>query len=257
MAKLSLRDMIPAAGLAPGQYFNPGAPVVSVDGPQALSPGQTKATYTAQVFDMDDDVVSYAWQLAGGKTAVGPRVEVEFANAGAQQLAVTVTDKQGNVATTSLVVSAPPPELAGIAADRVVTVQAEDFVDQGLGKVQLFQRIGCQGKMLSYWDQEKGHWLEWDLPVAVAGDYVLYLKYCSGSPESPRRALLLDGKSPGAAFDTMALPLTGGFCTERDNWAYYPAGNGQALALSAGKHRVRLTNLGDGVGLDYLLLVRK
>ena len=150
-----------------------------------------------------------------------------------------------------------PAALADLPADRLITIQAEDFSGQGEGEVRVFERFGSEGTMLSYWDASPGHWLEWNVPVAVEGDYVIYLKYCSGSPEAPRRALLLDGESPGPAFEGMVLPLTGGFCTARDDWAFHAAGDGQAVHLAAGDHRLRLANRGNGVGLDYLILVRQ
>lgn len=255
--RLSLLGAVPFVAISPGQFVNPGAPVVSIDGPQSLAPGQSRAKYAARVSDADGDVETIRWELPGGATAEGPDVEVEFAHAGAQILSVRVTDRAGNTADARIIVSAPPQELAGVTEDRVVTVQAEDFAGQGEGAVQLFQRIGCQGRMLSYWDESKGHWLEWDVPIAIAGDYRVYLRYCSGSATEPRRALLMDGASPGEAFEQMALPVTGGFCTQTDNWAYHAAGGGQAIALTAGTHRLRLTNLGGGVGLDSIVLVRQ
>jgi len=121
----------------------------------------------------------------------------------------------------------------------------------------VFNRSGNSGRMITYWDETKGHWLEWKLPVQTAGDYVIYLRYCSGAGAPPRRALTIDGKSPGPAFGEMALPLTGGFSNATDNWAFYATGGGQVVRLEAGEHRLRLTNLGEGVGLDYILLVRK
>lgn len=151
-----------------------------------------------------------------------------------------------------------PPPLADLPADRKTIVQAESFVAQGDGEVRLFgDRFGADGQMLSYWEASVGHWLEWEIPVAVAGDYIIYLKYCSGSSEAPHRALLLDGASPGPAYDDMVLAPTGGFCTHKDNWVFYAAGGGQPVHLTAGTHRLRLVNRGGGVGLDYLLLVRQ
>jgi hypothetical protein len=153
--------------------------------------------------------------------------------------------------------TALPADLAKLAPERLVRVEAEDFVDQGLDTVQVFERAGNRGKMISYWEKTPGHWLEWTLPVKTAGDYVIYLKYCSGAASAPRRGLRLDGQAPGPAFAEMSLPLTGGFCTDADNWAYHAAGDGQPVRLEAGEHRLRLTNLGGGVGLDYVLLVRR
>ncbi|MEN6303053.1 MAG: hypothetical protein ABFD96_10040 [Armatimonadia bacterium] len=153
--------------------------------------------------------------------------------------------------------AAPPPALKAAKPESVIKLEAESFADQGLAQVQVFERIGNSGKMITYWDQTLGHWLEWKLPVKTTGDYLIFLRYASGADKPPHRALTVDGKSPGAAFDNIELPLTGGFCTQEDNWAFYTAGAGQAVHLEAGEHRLRLTNLGGGVGLDYVVVVPK
>jgi hypothetical protein len=246
--------------------MDPTVPLVSIEGPQTLLPGVLSVEYRAQAMDLDHDVVSYAWDFGGGstgsspvggQTAQGQSVKHTFSAIGRQTVKLTVTDKAGNKGTAQISVSLPPAELATAKPDQLITLEAEDFADQGLDQVQFFNRTGNSGRMISYWDATKGHWLEWKLPVKTAGEYVIYLRYCSGAPDPPHRSLTIDGVSPGAAFDDMTLPLTGGFCTETDNWAFYPCGAGQAVQLEPGDHRLRLTNLGGGVGLDYVLLVRR
>ena len=64
--------------------------------------------------------------------------------------------------------------------------------------------------------------------------------------------MTIDGKSPGAAFDGIAFEPTGGYCTVSDNWAFRKLG--PVVRLSAGKHRLRMTNLGDGLAMDYLAI---
>jgi len=248
-------EQTPWVSLGWGELFDPSAPLVSIEGPQALLPGVAEATFTASVQDLDNDVVRYDWDFGNGQMAQGASVKHTFEGIGRQVVKLTVTDRAGNTAQAQLSVSLPPAELARVSAERLVKLEAEDFVGQGLGQVQVFNRIGNSGKMLSYWDADRGHWLEWKLPVKTSGDYAIYLRYASGAGNPPHRALTIDGKSPGPAFDDMTLPLTGGFCTDADNWAYYAAGGGQAVRLEAGEHVLRMTNLGDGVGLDYILLV--
>ena len=254
MAKLSGQ---PWLSLGWGELMDPSVPFVTIEGPQALLPGVLSAEYRGQVTDLDDDVVGYAWSFGDGQTAQGQSVRHTFMGVGRQMVKLTVTDRAGNKGEAEISVSLPPAELAAAKPDQLIQLEAEDFTDQGLAEVQVFSRIGNSGKMITYWDATKGHWLEWKLPAKTAGEYVIFLRYCSGATTPPRRALTIDGKSPGPAFDEMALPLTGGFCTGGDDWAYYPAGGGQTVRLEAGAHRLRLTNLGDGVGLDYILLVRK
>ncbi|MCE5238237.1 PKD domain-containing protein [bacterium] len=247
----------PWLSLGWGELMDPSVPLVSIEGPRALLPGVLSAEYRAQVTDLDDDAVSYVWDFGDGQTVQGQSVRHTFAAMGRQRVRVTVTDKAGHRADAEIGVSLPPAELATAKPEQVIALEAEDFADQGGDKVQVFDRIGNSGRMISYWDATRGHWLEWKLPVRTTGDYVIYLRYCSGAPQAPRRALTIDGKSPGAPFDEMTLPLTGGFCTGGDNWVYYAAGGGQTVRLEAGEHRLRLTNLGDGVGLDTILLVRR
>ena len=110
--------------------------------------------------------------------------------------------------------------------------------------------------MITYWHETLGHWLQWAVPIAIEGDYRIYLRYATDS-ENTRRCLTIDGASPGQAFDDMAIPASGGFCTERDDWAYYSAGGEATVHLTVGEHTLRMANLGDGLALDYLLLVRQ
>jgi hypothetical protein len=207
--------------------------------------------------DLDDDVAGYAWDFGDGQAVQGERVEHTFRAVGRVTVKLTVTDRAGHRAEAHVSVSLPPPALGALRPDQIIRLEAEDFADQGLDEVRFFDRIGNSGRMLTYWDATKGHWLEWELPVKTAGDYVIYLRYCSGAASDPHRSLTIDGQSPGAAFDDMTLPLTGGFCTVTDNWAYYACGNGTPVRLEAGEHRLRLTNLGGGVGLDAVVVAAK
>jgi len=254
----------PWLSLGWGELMNPSVPLVSIEGPRAVLPGVLSAEYRAQVTDLDDDAVSYVWDFGDGQPVQGQSVRHTFAVVGRHTVRVTVTDKAGHRGEAEIGVSLPPAELATAKPEQILALEAEDFADQGGDKVQVFDRIGNSGRMISYWDATRGHWLEWKLSVRTTGDYVIYLRYCSGAPQAPRRALTIDGKSPGAPFDGMTLPLTGGFCTGADNWRYYACGStasdashGTPVHLEAGEHRLRLINLGDGVGLDTILLVRQ
>lgn len=111
--------------------------------------------------------------------------------------------------------------------------------------------------MISYWHEAVGHWLEWKVNVPKAGRYKVILKYATDSADT-QRDFQVDGQHPGAAFKKFHLPSTGGFCTATDNWAYYTVGGEKSPALiplTAGPHTLRMTNLGDGCALDFILLV--
>lgn len=247
----------PWLSLGWGELMNPSAPLAFIEGPPMLRPGALSGEYVARVMDLDNDVEKYLWDIGAGKTLEGPRVYAVFQGSGQNQIKLRVRDKAGNEGQAEMTVKLPPAEFAHLSADDVIWIEAEDFADQGLDKVQIFERIGCSGRMISYWEATKGHWLEWRVPVSAAGDYVIYLRYCSGAPEAPHRALTINGQTPGPAFADMILPVTGGFCTQQDNWAYFAAGNGQPVRFAAGEHRLRLINLGGGVGLDAIMLVKK
>ncbi|MBI3922184.1 MAG: PKD domain-containing protein [Armatimonadetes bacterium] len=231
-------------------------PEVRIEGARSLGPGETVFKLKAGVSDAQGGIASCKWTFDDGATAAGEAVEHRFASPGAHKVTVTLKDKAGKQARASATLSTAPAELANADPERVVLVEAEDFAAQGLDQVRIYDRLGNRGKMITYWDATKGHWLEWEIPIGEEGDYVVYLRYCSGGV-NPRRSLTIDGKSPGAAFDDMALPPTGGFCTSEDNWAFLAAGGGAPVHLTAGKYRLRLTNLGDGVGLDYVAVVRR
>ena len=254
--EVALDGAAPYVALNRRHLFNPSTPVVVVEGLRSLALGGERCTLRARVSDAEDDVASITWQLDDGTTKEGEVLTHRFASAGTHRVSVTVVDEIGHRSTAWASISTPPPELASVAPERVVSVEAEDFVDQGLDKVRIFDRIGDRGKMLTYWHATIGHWLEWDVPITTAGDYAILLRYASGGTD-PRRSLTLDGKSPGAPFDDMALAPTGGYCTSSDNWTFVSAGGGATVHLTEGVHKLRMANLGDGVALDYVAFVRR
>lgn len=233
----------------------PTTPEVQIEGPRSLGPGETVFKLKAEVSDAQGGITSCKWQFDDGTAADGESVEHRFATIGRHKVTVTIIDKAGKQARASATLSTAPAELASADPKQVVLVEAEDFVDQGLDQVRIYDRVGNRGKMITYWDSTKGHWLEWEIPIAEEGDYVVYLRYCSGGT-NPHRSLTVDGKSPGATFDDFSLLPTGGFCTSEDNWSFLAAGGGKSVHLTPGKHRLRMTNLGDGVGLDYIAVIK-
>jgi len=254
--RLRLEEAAPYVALSAPKYFNPSVPLATILGDCNLGPGDSAVELEAVAHDLEGDIVAYTWKFDDGTIIEGQTAEHSFTTGGIHQVTLTVTDAAGNVGTTSASITMPPPLLTDIEPERLVLVQAEDFVDQGLDEVNIFDRIGNVGKMISVWEKTIGHWLEWEAPIEVEGDYVIYLRYASGGTK-PRRALTIDGVSPGAAFDEMAFAPTGGYCTASDNWAVAAAGGGQPIHLEVGKHRLRMINLGDGLALDYIALVRQ
>jgi hypothetical protein len=144
----------------------------------------------------------------------------------------------------------PPPELAN--AKTVVYAQAEDFSAQSAGEVRVVDRIGSVGKMITMWHADLGHWLEWKVEVPADGRYVIWVRYATDSQTS-RRSLTIDGETPGEEYREVEFKRTGGFCTEVDNWAMRKMG--PAIPMTAGTHTIRMTNLGEGLAMDYLAVV--
>ena len=67
-------------------------------------------------------------------------------------------------------------------------------------------------------------------------------------------SLAPDGRVPAPAYKAIAFKPTGGYCIGKDNWAIKKLG--PPVELKAGEHRLRMTNLGDGLALDYLVVAR-
>ena len=119
-------------------------------------------------------------------------------------------------------------------------------------------RVNASDRIVTYWDKDIGHWLEWKIPVTSADAYAIALRYASGA-EQALRDCRIDGASPGTDWDGLFFPGTGGYCTQADNWAWrlLQGKGGDILRhkLSAGEHTLRLTNRGGGMALDAILLV--
>ncbi len=137
----------------------------------------------------------------------------------------------------------------------VPLAQAEAFVEQGGGQVQLRDdKLGAVGKAFSHWDS-KDHWLSWKLTVPTDGRYWLVLRYCT--PVGVARELSIDGGAPART----SFGGTGGFgSATQSDWAHacFRDANSQRLniPLTAGEHTIKLTNVdGRGMNLDYVALV--
>ncbi|MCC7493461.1 MAG: PKD domain-containing protein [Fimbriimonadaceae bacterium] len=251
MERLAARDRargLPTADAGPDRQLADGAgDRITLDGTRSrdLAPGK---------------LVRYEWDLGDGRRLSGARVVATFAKAGSYPVVLTVTDNAGLAARDSLLVTVAPAWVRALDPRSLTRIEAEAFTAQGGGAVRVERgRIAASGAMVTGWHAELGHWLEWTLPVAVAGRYRLALRYCSDSPQ-PRRKVELNGQVPRPDLATAGFARTGGFCTATDDWQLALLGGAEqpvTLDLPAGPAQLRLTNLGDGMGLDYLLLIRQ
>lgn len=249
--RLSAQGWAPWTALHVGRWFNASAPNVRIEGRTTPAPGEGRTVeLTATVSDPEDDVVGVRWLLPNGRELEGASVRFEPPMDVTELEVWTIAeDAAGNTGEAAVTVRLPEPALAD--AQGVITVQAEDFSGQGDGEVLVTERIGNVGKMITQWHANIGHWLEWQVQVPAAGDFVLYARYATQS-ENTRRELTIDGASPGEAYRALAFPSTGGFCTTSDDWATLRLG--PPMHLTAGPHIIRMTNLGDGLALDWIAL---
>ncbi|MGI5818943.1 MAG: hypothetical protein ACOX9R_12695 [Armatimonadota bacterium] len=154
-----------------------------------------------------------------------------------------------------------PDWMAELGEDEMIVIQAEDFADQGESQVQVRDdRHATWGTMITYWHQVEGHWLDWNFEVPADGNYRVIFRYATSS-ENTRRKFEVNGEVPHEAAAEIAFPSSGGFGNSPMDWEYLPLqdddGNDVVLALSAGEHTIRMTNLGDGLGMDFMVLVRE
>jgi hypothetical protein len=263
---IKIAGTLPYLSYWPGQMFAPGEPLASFDLQGNLGPGGSPAVAfdASATSDADNDVVAYSWDLGDGTKLQGKIVHHKYAKAGSYQAVLTVRDKLGTSASTKRSVAIPPQWVLDLPAQQAVVMEAEKFSGQGGGSVLITNRQGHSGSMITRWEADRNHWLEWKFTALKPGTYAVVLRYCSGTDNGCRRALTLDGASPAEAFADIKLPYTGGFADRAADWQYLrvPAQPGAAsdatpavLNLSAGQHTLRLSNLEGGCGLDQILIV--
>ena len=200
-------------------------------------------------------IAGYAWKV-GDRSATGVRVRQKVLHGGPVAVTLTVKDALGNSNQYRRVVQLPPaPYDFGLKQwGLVLRLEAEQFAAEGGGAIHVRQdKLKASGLSLSHADT-KGHWLQWEFEVPSDDRYYLLARYAV--PTNSARALSVDGKPVG----DFAFPSTGGYGSElADNWGVVDLqANGRpvALALTAGKHALKLENQnGLGLNLDYFELV--
>ncbi len=264
--ELQVKGTLPYLSYWPSQIFAPGEPLPAFSIGGNFGPGGSReVTFDASATtDVDNDIVGYAWDFGDGQKGTGKVVKHTYPKEGTYTAVLTVTDKLGTAAVAKRLVTMPPDWVLALDPRQSVVLEAENFSGQGSGEVEIVDRIGNIGRMVTKWEASAGHWLEWAFDLPAAGDYNLVLRYCTASDPS-RRALTLDGQPPTAGGPELVLPNTGGYCTGGDNWQFFrvPAKPGGASTdeaarfhFSAGKHVLRLANISGGLGLDQLIISR-
>ncbi|MHB8994006.1 MAG: RIFT barrel domain-containing protein [Armatimonadota bacterium] len=153
-----------------------------------------------------------------------------------------------------------PDWMKAIPEGRMIVVQAEDFTAQDGGNAEIVSdRHAAWGTAITKWHMNVGHWLQWKFKVPEAGRYRVMFRYGTLNEKS-RRRVEIDGALPDPAAADVLFPRTGGFGASPKDWNYVTlkdaAGQDVAVSLKAGDHTLKMTNLGDGLAMDFVALVR-
>lgn len=141
-------------------------------------------------------------------------------------------------------------------AESVLRLEGEGYArlggPSGLRVIERVTALG--GEVLSYWDNHGG-WAEWEFDLPAEGTYALSFRYGAGT--ETRRRLDLDGKPPHPACGAVRFPATGAYTNHALCALADADGNAVVLALRAGRHVLRLTNVDStGLALDAILVHR-
>jgi len=233
-----------------------GVTALLISGRTSLLLGEKRAVHLeAHATAASSAKPAFVWRLPGGETRKGRVLDyTPPPELGRFEVKLTATDEDGNASAVEASVSVPPAALERLAEQGSI-VEAEDFVAQGGGEVRTGepQPFG-NGKCITHWFRSKHHWLEWEFSVPADGRYVIQARYAT--PEEATRSLTLDGSSPGAEYDAIRFPGTGGFGVSDDQDAWAVKALGPPLALKAGKHRFRMTYQGFTLHVDFFVIVR-
>ena len=140
-------------------------------------------------------------------------------------------------------------------------IRAENFADQGGGKVSKENRRNVSGKIITQWS-DSGHWVEWKTDISDPGDYYWIGRFAQGfqSREGTYRTVSIDGNEiEKNAF----FWYTGGWARSTDDWdcklLSNADGSPRKINLSKGVHTIRMDNPPEGsnrgLNFDYILLV--
>jgi hypothetical protein len=201
----------------------------------------------------------WQWSFGDGSTGQGAVVTHTYAEPGTYGVTLTVGGEQGESAMAEQSLQVRPGWLRTVLDAGAVWVEAESHTGEGGGVSRQFTgRVNAFGAVVTYWGEDIGHWLEWDVAVPAAGPYGMVLKYASGSTLAVRD-VRIDGEYPGAGWQRQEFPGTGGFSATDDNWEWRtlrdPEGRPLQAELTPGPHTVRISNLEGHMALDAFVLI--
>jgi hypothetical protein len=227
---------------------------------QAADPLKTVIVFAAGGSRCDKGkITQWQWAFGDGATGEGPEVTHAYTEPGRYTVTLRLGTDLGAGARLKKTIQINPAWVEGVRTGGGVWLEAEDHRGEGGGTSRIASaRINASDRIVTYWEKDLGHWLEWKLPIRTAGVYAIALRYASGAPQALRDGQI-DGTSPGKDWQGLRFPGTGGYCTETDNWVWRllkgKEGDVLCQSLSAGEHTLRLTNRGGGMALDAILLI--
>jgi hypothetical protein len=139
---------------------------------------------------------------------------------------------------------------SGVFADgRKIIVEAEKFTKEQGGKLKNYEgRPETSGNACMTTWNDKDHAVEWVVDVPENGKYKVVLRYANGRAWTVYRDFKIDGAYPSEAFKKIAMPETGGFAKNKNDWKNLTVLDAKKMpalvALTKGKHTIRMNNLG-------------
>ncbi|MBT3378791.1 MAG: DUF1565 domain-containing protein [Lentisphaerae bacterium] len=230
------------------------ASLISIKGDTSLKAGKGRTIrLKAALSGSNPAKTRFSWSLPEGKTAEGPTLEYA-APPGTDRfvLKVTATAPDGRTYSTEERISLLPVELAGNAGG--IYIEGEDFIEHGGGgEIKFYQPLNASGnRAFHYWIRPVGNWLEWEFSAAKAGQHTVMIRYTTNF-KNARRKFEIDGEVPGPEYENIFFPTTNGFAVQDDTWTFRKLT--PPLELTPGKHRIRMTNLGDAINIDFIAIV--
>ncbi len=201
----------------------------------------------------------WLWDFGDGTTGAGEQVSHRYVQPGLYQVTLRVETDLGAGGRLDKKVQVNPVWVEKARGGGGLWLEAEEHCREGGGASRLLKgRVNASGPVVSYWEKDLGHWLEWEIQVETAGSYAIALRYATASDMSLRDCLI-NGMAPSADWEKLKFPGTGGYSSQTDNWSWrLLQGKDQSLLtceLAAGVNTLKMVNRGGGMALDAILLV--
>jgi len=171
----------------------------------------------------------------------------------ASEWLVSLVQFREKAAISVRVLPAQPP----LASAAVIPIEAEKFSRQGFGNAEEVNgKPGAIGTSLrNFGNGTPDHFIDWQFEVPQAGQYQLVIRYATKLADV-HVSVLVDGAAPSQDLVNLALPATGGWSRDEDNWKNLPVNDAQGkpfvFHLSQGSHKLRLAKPTGALALDRL-----